>query len=158
MKVYRIIVIVVALVLGISFTAVSFSGSLVQVAINEPATEEYYEFLKEKALKVAKMLDKNALNDETLTADFYFNEDELVVTVESITAKLTTKIPISNYSLSVEDGTIKFQGATDFENVEYEEENQLEPAWWYIVMLIFAGALVALLVYLLFYGFWFSSK
>lgn len=158
MKVYRIIVIVVALILGISFTTLVFFGPNTQAAINEPVTEEYYELLKENALKVAKTLDKNNLNDETLTADFYFSEDELVVTVESMKAKLTAKIPILNHSLNVEDGTIKSQGTADFENVEYEEENQLNPACWYIVMSIAGGAFVVLMVYSLFFEIWFSSK
>lgn len=50
MKVYRIIVIVVAIILGISFTTLLFFGPATQAAIKEPVTEEYYDMLKEKAL------------------------------------------------------------------------------------------------------------
>lgn len=158
MKVYRIIVIVVAIILGISFTTLLFFGPATQAAIKEPVTEEYYDMLKENALNVAKTLDKNVLSDETLTADFYFNEDELVVTVSSMKAKLTAKIPISNHSLNVEDGTIISKGTVEFENTEYIEKNELNPAWWYIVMSIFGGAFLSGMVYLLFFEAWFSRK
>lgn len=155
MKVYRIIVIVVAIILGVSFTTSIFLRPDTQAAINEPVTEEYYDLLKENALNVAKTLNKAVITDETLTADFYFSEDELVVTVESIKAKLTAKIPISNHSFNVENGTIISKGTAEFENIEYVEQNQLNPAWYYIVMSIFGGAFIGGLFYLLFFGAWF---
>lgn len=158
MKVYRIIVIVVAIILGISFAILGFCGGAGLVALQEPVTEEYYDMLKENALNVAKTLNKNVISDETLTADFYFSEDELVVTVSSMKAKLTAKIPISNYSLNVENGTIISKGTAEFENIEYVEKNELQPAWWYIVMCIGGGAFMALIVYFIFFEAWFSSK
>lgn len=157
MKIYRIIVIVLALILGISFSTFLFFFDTTQTAINDPVTEEYYEFLKANSLKVAKTLDKSVLNDETLTADFYFSQDELIVIVESMKAKITAKIPISNHSLNIEDETIKCQGLAEFENVKYEEENKLQPAWWYILMSIIGGIAVAVLVYLSLFKAWFSS-
>lgn len=156
MKVYRIIVLVVAIILGISLTALVFFGSGGLVAIKEPVTEEYYDFLKENALNVAKTLDKTVITDETLTADFYFNEDELVVTVSSMKAKLTAKFPISNYSLNIENGTFISKGTAEFENVEYIEQNKLEPVWLYIVGSIILGAFLSALVYMLFFEAWFS--
>lgn len=157
MKVYRIIAIVLALILGISYGSYLFSRPYAQAAINEPVTEEYYEMLKENAMNVAKTLDKSVLNDETLTADFYFGEDVLIVTVESLKAKITAKIPISNHSLNIEDGTIKSQGLAEFENVEYEEVNELLPAWYYIVMSIAGGAYVVFMAYIVFYKIWCKS-
>ena len=73
-------------------------------------------------------------------------------------AKITANIPISNYSLNVEDGIIKFQGTSELENVKYEEENQIQPAWWYIAMSILGGILVAELVYLIFFKACFPSQ
>lgn len=158
MKVYRIIVIIFAIILGFSFTTLMFFSPATQAAIKEPATEEYYDMLKENALKVAKTLDKNVMTNETLTADFYFSEDELVVTVSSTTAKLIAKIPISNHLLNIEDGTIISKGTVDFENIEYVEKNELQSTWWYIVISIGAGVFVSIVVYILFFEAWFSYK
>ena len=47
MKIYRIIVIVLALILGISFSAFLIFSPTAQIAINDPVTEEYYEFQKQ---------------------------------------------------------------------------------------------------------------
>lgn len=157
MKFYRIIAIVLALTLGISFGSFLLSGPYAQAAINEPVTEEYYEILKEDAMNVAKTLDKSVLNDEKLTADFYFSEDELIVTVESLKAKITAKIPISNHSLNIEDGKIKSQGIAEFENVYYEEVNQLQPAWYYIFMSIVGSGVVAALAYFALFKMWRKS-
>lgn len=74
-----------------------------------------------------------------------------MITVESMKAKLTAKIPISNHSLNVEDVTIKSQGTADFENVEYEEENKLKPTWWHIAMSVGVGPMLAIVVYRLFF-------
>lgn len=158
MKVYRIIVIVVAIILGISVTTICLFGPATQAAIKDPVTEEYYDMLKENALNVAKTLDKNVITDETLTPDFYFNEDKLVVTVSSMKAKVTAKIPISNHSLNVEDGTIISNGTAEFENIEYVEKNELQPAWFYIAISIVGGAFIAATVYIFFFATWFSSK
>ena len=158
MKVYRIVVIVVAIVLSVSFSAIVFWSGAGLVAVKEPVTEEYYDMLKENALNVAKTLDKNVISDETLTADFYFSKDELVVAVSSMKAKLTAKIPISNHSLNVEDGTIITKGTAEFENIEYIEKNNLQPAWWYIVMHIAFAGFIAFVIYLLFFETWFSRK
>lgn len=158
MKVYRIIVIVLAIILGISFATLGFSSPATQAAIKEPVTEEYYDFLKENALNVAKTLDKNVITDETLTVDFYFSEDELVVTVASMKAELTAKIPISNHSLNVEDGTIISKGTAEFQNIEYVENNKLNSAWWYIVLTISVSAGISYMTYFLFFDIWFPSK
>lgn len=148
---------ILALVLGISVGALLCSSPYMQAAIKEPVTQEYYEMMKENAMNVARTLDDNVLNDETLTADFYFSEDELVVTVESFKAKVISKIPISNHAFNIEDGAIAFQGNIEFEKVEYEEENELEPAWWYIVTTIGLSAIVAYAVYKLFFPSRFES-
>ena len=156
MKVYRIIVIVFAVILGL-FTVVGLCGAgAAELAIKEPVTEEYYELLKENALKVAKTLDKAALDNETLTADFYFKEDKLVVTVESIKAKIIANIPISNYSLNAENGTMMLQGTLDFENAKYIEKNLLMPAWFYIFLSVVWGMFVGVVVYIVFFYVWFS--
>lgn len=156
MKVYRIIVIVIDIILSISFCIFSFLTPSFQTAIKDPVTEEYYKYLKENTLKVAKTLDTSVLNDETLTADFYFNNDEIVVTVKSIKAKVTAKIPISNQLLNFEDNTIKTQGIAEFENVEYEEEKLLKPVWYYILIAILGSIMVYVCIYIIL-GSWIPS-
>jgi len=158
MKVYRIIVMVVAIILGVFYTTCMFFSPLLQASIHEPVTEEYFDMLKENALNVAKTVDKNVITDETLTANFYFSEDELVVTVSSIKATLTAKIPISNHSLNVEDGIIISRGTAEFENIKYVEKNELLPAWLYILIAITSGSAVGILIYCIFFYAWFSHK
>lgn len=158
MKVYRIIVIFVAILLGIFFTTLLFFEGNGIVSINEPVTERDYEVLKENALNVVKTLDTNVLSDEKLTADFYFNQDELVVTVSSMKAEITAKVPISNYSENVEDGTSISSGTAEIEKIEYVKENKLQPVWWYIVISIAGGVFLSAMVYIFFFEFWFSSK
>ena len=154
MKVYRTFVKLLALVLGISFGTFLFFSPFAQAAINEPVTEEYYEMLQGNAMNVARTLDVNVLSDKTLTADFYFGEDELVVTIKSFKAKVIANIPVSNYELNIEDGEFTSRGTVEFEKVEYENVNELLPAWWYIVMAIVASAFVAFLVWTLFFKAW----
>ena len=158
MKVYRTIVIVVAVLFGIFYFFVALFGPAAQIARHDPPTEEHYELLKEEALKVAKTLDRNALTDETLTADFYFNEDELVVTVESIKAKLTAKIPISNRSFSIEDNTIISKGLCKFENAKYEKADLVHPIWVYIVISIFVSPILGFSLYFILFGMWNLKK
>ena len=45
MKVYRIIVIILAIILGVFFAILMFFGPATQAAIYDPVTEEYYEML-----------------------------------------------------------------------------------------------------------------
>lgn len=154
MKTYRTIVIVLAIILGICTTILVLHAPLPQEVLNNPITEKDYEVLKENALIVAKTMNENDLNDETLTASINFYVDELVVTVESIRAKLTAKIPISNHCLNVENGMIQFQGRIEIENVEYIELDQLLPAWLYITIAIFSGVSVAGCVYVFLFTIW----
>lgn len=158
MKIYRRICTVLALIFGISTCTLLFLSPNMYTAINDPVTEEDYELLKENAINLAKTLDKNVINEEALTADFYFNENELVVTVESMKARITANIPISNYSLNVENGTIKSLGTIELENIKYEEESQLQPVWWYIAMSIGLSTLVAMITYNLFFKIWSLSQ
>ncbi len=160
MKIYRIIVIIVAILIGVSFSVFLFFAPKVQAAIHNPTTEEDYDLLKEEAMKVAKTLDRSALTDEMLTADFYINEEELVVTVASDKARLTAKIPISNKSFSIEDNTINSKGICEFENVKYEKENFLLPIWLYIMLIISLSIIAGYSVYFFFFKVWqnFSFK
>ena len=47
MKVYRIIVIAVAIILGLFFSITILFTPNIQATIKEPVTEEYYDMLKE---------------------------------------------------------------------------------------------------------------
>ncbi len=153
MKNQRIIAIVIAILVGtFVFAFLFFASPAAQTAIHNPPTEEHYELLKEEALRVAKTLDKNYLTDETLTANLYFSEDELVVIVESVQAKLTARIPIENYSLSAENNTIKFKAICEFENVEYEKKDLVESVWFYFALSIAMGLLIGYLVCMLLFA------
>ena len=153
MKTYRIIAIVVSFILGVSFGICLIFSPNMQMAINDPVTKEDYELLKENALEVAKTLDKDAINDETLTADFYFETEKLVVTVESMKAKVTAKIPVLKQSLNFEDQTIIAKGTVKFEKVEFTENSKLQPVWWYCGMASVGSALVIMAMYALLQAF-----
>ena len=154
MKVYRAIVIVLAILLGISFALWLISMPNPQTAIKAPVTEEYYEMLQKYSMDVARTLDVEVVNDKTLTADFSYNKNELVVTVKSLKATVIAHIPISNNEFNIDKGEVIIHGIAEFEKVEFEKVNNLQPAWWYMVMSIFAGALVIFAVWTLFYKAW----
>lgn len=149
MKNHRSIVIILAIVVGI------FSGLFVYFHPQvKPATEEDYEYLKGACLEVAKTLDKTCLDDETLRTDFNFNENELVVTVESWKAKVTATFPVSSLSSNVNNEVVILQREIKLENVQYKTKNLLSPTWLYsIVCLMFAIAVaiaVAMVIYSLY--------
>ena len=154
MKGDRIIVKVFALILIISLTMGMLFSPFIRLAIKEPVTEEYYDFLKENALNVAKTLDTNVVTDAELKANYFFRENEMVITVESMKAKITAKIPISN-SMNNEKGTIIYSGTAEFENVEYIEQRYLYSAWYYIGTAICIALITT--AFILFTA-WFSNK
>ena len=158
MKIYRKIIIALAIILGIFTTNFILHGPAPQEAFNDPVTEEDYEFLKENALEVARTLDKSAVNDETLEAEIDFYADELVIKVVSTRAQLISKIPISNHLLKGENGTIQIQGTLEFGNVEYVKVSKLFPAEFYIGLAIFGGASIAGAIYMVFFQFWILLK
>lgn len=157
MKVYRIVVIAVAIILGLFFAITILFTPNIQATIKEPVTEEYYDMLKENIVNVAKTLDKTVVSDETLTADFYFTQNELVVTVSSFKASLTGRIPISAPLVNVDNGKIIFNGIAEFENVEYVVQKELQPIR-YIVMAVMGGIFLSGMLYILFYEAWFAKK
>ena len=154
MKVYRKIVIVLALVLGLFYCGWLISSPTAQTAIRDPVTEEYYEMLEKYAMNVARTLDVEVLTDETVTANFYYSGNVLVVTVESFKAKVIAYIPVSNYEINIEDREFTSHGIAEFEKVEFVKSSDLNPAWWYIVMAIAGGAFVAFAVWAFLYKTW----
>lgn len=112
--------------------------------ITFPVTEEYYNQLEKNALKVAKTLDKNIIEDETLTADWTLNDKELVVTVESIRVKLIAKIPVS---IKVLDKSLNLNETIHLENVEYEKiDKMMNSPWLYIMATIIEGIMMFIVV------------
>jgi len=154
MKIYRFVVIILAVLLGMAFGLWLLFMPNPQAALKDPVTEEYYEMLQKNAMDVARTLDVKVLTDKTLTADFYYKDNELVVTVKSYKAKVVANIPVSNYELSIKDEEFTSHGIIEFEKVEFEKTNELEPAWWYMLMSIFGGGVVAFAVWGVFYKAW----
>lgn len=154
MEIYRIVVIVVAILVGISVALWLISMPSAQTAIKTPVTEEYFEMLQNTAMDVARTLDVGVVTDKTLTANFSYHENELVVTVESLKATVIAHIPILNNEINIEDGEVVIHGIVEFEKVEFENASNLESAWWYLVMSIFAGLLITFVVWTVFYKVW----
>ena len=154
MKVYRKFVIVLALVVGLFYCGWLISSPTAQTAIRDPVTEEYYEMLEKYAMNVARTLDVEVLTDETVTANYYYSGNVIVVTVESFKAKVIAYIPVSNYEINIENGEFTSYGIAEFEKVEFAKSSDLNPAWWYVVMAIAGGAFLAFAVWAFLYKTW----
>ena len=154
MKIYRTVVIVLAILIGISVALWLISMPNVQTAIKNPVTEKDFEMLQNTAMDVARTLDVGVVTDKTITANFSYHENELVVIVNSFKATVIAHIPILNNETNIEEGEFVIHGIAEFEKAEFENASNLESAWWYIVMSIFAGALITFVIWTLFYKVW----
>lgn len=157
MKPYKIFAIVLAAVFGILSAVWMLFLPEPQAAFKEPVTEEYYEILQKNAMEVAKTLNVDVLTDESLTAEFYYNDKELVVTVKSFKATVIAHLPLSGYDISIEDEELTFYGTVDFEKIDFEKSNELEPVWYYILLAIMVGCLIALVTYVIVYQIWYGK-
>ena len=153
-EIYRAIVTVLAILCGIFVALWLNSMPAAQTAIQAPVTEEYFEMLQNTAMDVARTLDVEVVTDKTLTADFSYNETELVVTIKSFKAKVIASIPVSNCELNIENGEFTSHGIAEFEKVEFENVSNLKPAWCYMVISIFAGALATSVIWNVFFKIW----
>lgn len=153
-EIYRAIVTVLAILSGISVGLWLIFMPAAQTAIKDPVTEEYFEMLQNTAMDVARTLDVEIVTDETLTADFSYKENEIVVTIKSFKATVIAHIPISNNEFNIEEGEVVIHGIAEFEKVEFENAINLQPAWWYMVESIIVGALVAFAVWEIFFKLW----
>ena len=155
---YQKIVIAIAIVLGCFCTVLMLNSSAVQMSLNNPTTEEDYVLLEENAMEVARTLDRNVLSDETLSVDFSFNETRLIVEVKSIKAKIIAKIPVLQKQFSIKDEVIEYSANLDFENVEYERENLLYPAIYYLYLSVTYGFVLGFMIWSVLYYFWKDFK
>lgn len=121
--------------------------SVAYIAIKEPATAEHFEMLEKNAMMLAETLNPNYLEDEIIAEDIGFETEKLVVTVKSIKAQVTVKIPIVYSEYGMDNGNFRIQGSLELNNRECERINQLMPGWYYIIV---AWALSALLSYALY--------
>ena len=154
MEIYRIVVIVVAILVGISVALWLISMPSAQTAIKTPVTEEYFEMLQNTAMDVARTLDVGGVTDKTLTANFSYHENELVVTVKSFKATVIAHIPILNNESNIEEDEIVIHGKAEFEKVEFENASNLKPAWCIITIAIGMSIFVAYVVWTMFYKAW----
>lgn len=120
------------------------------LAINEPTTAEHFEMLEKNAVMLAETLDHNILEDQALTGDICFEAEYLIVTVKSVKAKVTAKIPIAYSEYGMNNGIFRLQGSLELKNAEYERTNELMPAWHYIVVALFLCALLSVCIYEIF--------
>lgn len=151
---YQKIVIAIAIVLGSFCTILLLNSRDVQMSFNNPTTEEDYMLMEANAMEVARTLDKNSLSDETLSVDFSFNETELTVEVKSIKAKVIARIPILLKHFNIKNETIEYSANLDFENVEYERENLLYPAFYYLFLSVTCGFIIGFTIWSVLYYFW----
>lgn len=154
MGIYQKIVIIIAIILGIFSTIFVLSSDVAQMAFNNPTTEEDYVFLEETAIKLIKNHSGNILTGK----EFSFGEGELTISANSEKASVDAIIPIVSQELDVKGEAIEYSAMLDFENVKYERENLLRPAYSYILLSIVEGLLSATLVYCTFYLFWHKNR
>ena len=150
-KVYRIFTMILSIFLSVLFCVLLITSPKSQLALNNPTTENDYELLEAKALDVAKSLNEDALADNSLTAEWSLTDKELIVTVASLKAKVTAKIPFSIDLLDMKDETLHVSTSLKLNDIEYIRENLLNSGSFYIYAPIVVSTCMGSFIYFMFY-------
>ena len=147
-KALLVILKILCFVLCIPVTAFLLKvNSVAYIAIKEPATVEHFEMLEKNAMMLAETLNPNCLEDEILAGDIAFETDKLIVTVKSIKAQVTVKIPIVYSEYGMDNRNFRNQGSLELKNAECERINLLKPGWSYIIHALTLSALLSYALY-----------
>ena len=150
MKIYRNIVIVLSIMLGIvSAVLMTLSNPLAIESFKDSITSESYQNLKDYAFEIASNSD--AKPKEDIIASMHLTNEFLIVDVDTSMYGIEAIFPISRYDEKIKDGIIKFEGKIDYNNVTYSEHTDVKPSWLYIYAGILMAVATAALLYLVFY-------
>lgn len=161
----RNIVIVISVVMGIAMTIwMMLSTVNFKIAINDPVTQEDYNYLEKCALKIAENADTKVIKDENITSSIDFDNKYLYVTVvlmqyNTDKCKIDAKYPITfDENIKIEKGDIQVKGSIDYHNAIYTKHSDILSPIRYIILNIVCGLLIGLLTYVICYHLPFPKK
>lgn len=158
MKKWRNIVIVISVIMGIAMTVGMFLTTVnYKIAINDPVTEEDYNYLEECALKIAKTANTKVIKDENIIASMNFDEEFLYVKVvlmqyNAEKCRIDAKYPITfDENIKIENADIQIKGSIDYQNAIYTKRTNIMNPIRYICLFVLEGSLVGVFIFFLFY-------
>ena len=158
MKKWRNIVIFISVITGIAMTIwMPLSSPNFKVAINDPVTQEDYNYLEECALKVAETADTKVIKDENVTSFITFDKEFLYVTVvlmqyNTDKCRIDAKYPITfDENIKIQNADIQIKGSIDYQNAIYTQHSDILHPIVYVCLAILSGIVLGGLIYFLFY-------
>lgn len=150
MKIYRIIVIVLSAIIGISATIlVNLYSPIAMPAYTGSITVESYRILKDYALEIANNFDTELKEDIVVTKTV--TAETLIVNVDASVYGIEAVFPVSNYHEKIENGIIKCEGVIDYNNVTYTEHTDVGSPLFYAMLSILLAGICSVPPYFLFY-------
>lgn len=151
MKKYRILVIVLSAIIGISVAVIAnLNSTCAMAAYTNSITEEDYQVLKDYSLEIAKNSDM-ALNNKDIDVTMKLNAETLIMDINTTLYGAEAIFPISNLTCRTEDGIMKYDMVIDYDNVTYSEHTEVQSALLYIALSIVIIGAVAWIIYFLLY-------
>lgn len=144
-KIYRIIIILFSVIVGITACIFCFFSEKAQLALNDPLTQEHIDFLKEITLEIAKTMDDDRAKENDLDSIMYYSKDHVFVVVESNKTKITAKLPISNQEIKLENGKVFIQGIPEIDKIQFEQKDKIKTKEKCIFSILGMGVLVSLI-------------
>lgn len=152
MKIYKITVIVLSVIIGISVAVFMNLVSPVTIpAYTNSITEEDYQELKNYALEVANNSDIG-LNNKDIDVTIELDAETLKMDINKDIYGVEAIFPISDLTWKTEDGIMKYDMVIDYDNVTYSEHTDVQPAFFYITISIFLAGVLAVPMYFLLYS------
>jgi len=143
-KIYRIIIILFSVIVGIAACVFCFFSEKAQLALNDPLTQEHIDFLKEISLEIAKTMDDESAKENDLKSTKYYSKEHVFVVVESNKTKITAKFPISNQEIKLENGSVFIKGSPQIEKIQFEQEDKIMTKGNCIFSILGIGVLIGL--------------
>lgn len=152
MKIYKITVIVLSVIIGISVALfLNLTSPVTIPAYTNSITEEDYQVLKNYALEVANNSDIG-LNNKDIEVTIELDDETLKMDINKDIYGIKAIFPISNLAWKTEDGIMKYNMVIDYDNVIFSEHTDVKPAFFYMLISIFLAGLLALPIYFLLYS------
>ena len=157
MKIYRMIVIIFSIIIGVAFAVLTLAFAPGAKASYTASITTYdYQVLKDYAFEIASNSDVEPMDG--ITVKKTFTGDSLIVEVEAsafgfeFAYGVTTVFPVSYDKYEIEkEGIIKCEGIIDYNNVKYSLGTSILPPWYLILMTILSSAVLGVATYWMFY-------
>ncbi len=150
MKIYRIIVIILSIAVGIGSNVwVYLTSPVVKPTITGAITSESYQTLKDYAFEFATNGDTEPREGIIVTSNF--TEETLTIKVDEEIYGIEAIFPISKFERKIENGILSYVAIIDYNNVTYLEHTVIESPYKYIITMIALAIMSAILVYMVLY-------